>query len=216
MGKSISVIGSTGLVGLEYLRSISEGDYTTVTAVTRRDIPELSDKPFISQVRHDFSDLEKLRADVSSDVLICTLGTTIKTAGSQERFIEVDHDIPLALAKMAFEEGCQTFILVSSMGADASSKIFYSRVKGQLEQALKQIGFHQLHIIRPSMLLGDRKEIRPGEFIGKLLMRPLSFLIPWQYKPIHARTVAAKIKQLSTAEEHGVRFWSGKELFKIN
>ena len=216
MGKSITVLGSTGLVGLEFLRSISRGDYTAVTAITRRDIPELSGRSFVRQARHDFQDLEKLRPDVGSDVLICTLGTTIKTAGSQERFIEVDHDIPLTLAKMAFEEGCQTFILVSSMGADASSKIFYSRVKGQLEQALKQVGFHQLHIIRPSMLLGDRQESRQGEFIGKLIMQPLGFLIPWQYKPIHASTVAAKIKQLSTAEDHGVRFWSGKELFNSN
>jgi uncharacterized protein YbjT (DUF2867 family) len=154
-----------------------------------------------------------MRGELKSDVLVCTLGTTIKTAGSQERFIEIDHDIPLALAKIAHEEGCNTFILVSSMGADANSSIFYSRVKGQLEEALKAVGFPRLHILRPSILLGDRQESRPGEFVGKLIMQPLSFLIPWKYKPIQASTLAAKIREIIAAEKSGVRIWSGKNLF---
>ena len=130
--------------------------------------------------------------------------------------MEIDHDIPLNLAKIAREEGCQTFILVSSMGADADSKIFYSRVKGKLEQALKDVGFSQLHILRPSMLLGDRHESRPGEFIGKLIMQPLSFLIPWKYKPIQASTVAAKIHELIVVGMEGSFTWSGKSLFHKN
>ncbi len=216
MSTTLSVIGSTGLIGLEFLNSIGEGEYQEVTAITRRQIPSLSEKPFIKQSIHNFDDLESMRNDLKSEVLICTLGTTIKTAGSQERFIEVDLDIPLALAKMAREEGCNTFILVSSIGADAHASIFYSRVKGQLEEALKAIGFPRLHILQPSMLLGDRQESRPGEFIGKLIMQPLSFLIPWKYKPIHASILAAKIRELISSEETGSRTWSGKELFHIN
>ncbi|NQT61640.1 MAG: oxidoreductase [Candidatus Marinimicrobia bacterium] len=216
MTTTVTVIGSTGLIGLEFLSNIAEGEYQKVTAITRRQIPSLSDKPFIHQATHNFEDLESMRADLTSDVLVCTLGTTIKTAGSQERFIEIDHDIPLALAKIAREEGCNTFILVSSMGADAHSSIFYSRVKGQLEEALKAVGFPRLHILRPSLLLGDRQESRPGEFLGKLVMQPLSFLIPWKYKPIHASTLAAKIHELIVAGETGIRIWSGKELFHKN
>ncbi len=216
MSQTITVIGSTGLIGLQFLSNISEGEYKDVTAITRREIPALSDKPFIHQAIHDFSNLASMRADLKTDVLVCTLGTTIKTAGSQERFFEIDHNIPLALAKMAREEGCQTFILVSSLGANANSKIFYSRVKGQLEAALKEVGFKQLHILRPSMLLGNRQESRPGEFIGKLIMTPLSFLIPWNYKPIQASTVAAKIRELISTGGSGTSIWTGKELFHKN
>jgi len=216
MSQTITVIGSTGLIGLQFLSNISDGEYKGVTAITRREIPTLSDKPFIHQAIHDFSDLASMRADLKTDVLVCTLGTTIKTAGSQERFFEIDHNIPLALAKMALEEGCQTFILVSSLGANATSKIFYSRVKGQLEEALKEVGFKQLHLLRPSMLLGNRQESRPGEFIGKLIMAPLSFLIPWNYKPIQASTVAAKIRELISAGGSGTSIWTGKELFHKN
>ncbi len=216
MPQKITVIGSTGLIGLQFLRSISEGEYEGVTAITRREITSLSDRSFIYQAIHDFSDLEKIRADLKTDVLVCALGTTIKTAGSQERFFEIDHNIPLALAKIAREEGCQTFILVSSMGANAQSKIFYSRVKGKLEVALKDVGFKRLHILRPSMLLGEREESRPGEFIGKIIMKPLSFIIPWDYKPIHASTVADKIRALVSGEGLGTSIWSGKELFNKN
>ncbi|MBT3252580.1 MAG: NAD-dependent epimerase/dehydratase family protein [Candidatus Marinimicrobia bacterium] len=213
MSSTITVIGSTGLIGLEFLSQITEGEYQKVNAITRRQITSLSGKPFIHQAVHNFEDLESMRGELKSDVLVCTLGTTIKTAGSQERFIEIDHDIPLALAKIAHEEGCNTFILVSSMGADANSSIFYSRVKGQLEEALKAVGFPRLHILRPSILLGDRQESRPGEFVGKLIMQPLSFLIPWKYKPIQASTLAAKIREIIAAEKSGVRIWSGKNLF---
>jgi len=213
MAKSITLIGSTGLIGMQFLQNTSEGDYQHVTAITRREIPGLSEKPFIKQSIHDFTDSESMRPDLKADVLVCTLGTTIKTAGSQQRFFEIDRDIPLNLAKIAYEEGCRTFILVSSIGADANSSVFYSRVKGQLEEALKGIGFSTLHILRPSMLLGNRQESRRGEFIGKLLMQPLSILIPWQYKPIQAGTVAAKIHQLIRDETEGVKIWSGKPLF---
>ena len=201
---------------MEFLKSISEGEFEKITAITRRQISSLSDKPFIHQAIHDFSDLENLRTNLKADVLVCTLGTTIKTAGSQEQFFEIDHNIPLALAKMAKEEGCQTFILVSSMGADAQSKIFYSRVKGQLEDALMGLGFKHLHILRPSMLLGNRQEKRPGEFIGKLIMQPLSFLIPWKYKPIQAKIVATKIREIIPGSVPGTSIWSGKELFHKN
>ncbi|MCF7827129.1 MAG: NAD-dependent epimerase/dehydratase family protein [Candidatus Marinimicrobia bacterium] len=216
MPPKIAVIGSTGLIGLEFLKSLAGGDYQEVTAITRREIPSLFGRPFIRQAIHDFSDLESMRSELKTDVLVCALGTTIKTAGSQKRFFEVDHDIPLTLAKIAREEGCHTFILVSSMGANAQSKIFYSRVKGQLEDALKKLGFPRLDILRPSMLLGDRQEKRRGEFIGKLIMQPLSFLIPWKYKPIQASTVAAKIHDLSTATGEGTSIWFGKSLFNKN
>lgn len=216
MSKRLAIIGSTGLIGSEFLSSISEGDFTSVTAITRREIGHLKGKSFIRQAVHDFNDLESMRPDLQVDVLVCSLGTTIKTAGSQARFFEIDHDIPLNLAKIAHEAGCMSYILVSSVGADRDSKIFYSRVKGQLEEGLKQVGFEALHILRPSLLLGDRQESRPGESLGKIFMKPLSFLIPWTYRPIHARQMAAKINQLSRSDMKGVFTWSGRALFDVN
>lgn len=216
MSTRITVIGSTGLIGSEFLRNVTEGEYESVTAITRREVDGLQGKMFIKQAIHDFNDLESMRSDLQTDVLVCALGTTIKTAGSQERFFEIDHDLPLSLARIAREQGCKRFILVSSVGADASSRTFYLRVKGQLEQALKELGFETLHILRPSMLLGDRLESRPGEALGKILMKPLSFVIPWKYKPIHAKQVSAKIRQLSLSTDSGNHVWLGKSLFNVN
>lgn len=214
MHPKITVIGSTGLVGKQFLESIVEGQYEHVTAITRRSIPTLESNNFIKQSIYDFSDLEAMRLDLQSEALVCALGTTIKTAGSQEAFMRIDHELPLEIAKIALEEGCKTFILISAMGANAQSRIFYSRVKGLLEEELSDLGFEQYHILRPSMLLGDRQESRTGEFLGKLLMQPLSFLIPWKYKPIHASFLASTIHRLLTENMQGKHVWEGKPLFR--
>jgi len=216
MSVSISIIGSTGLIGKQFLESISEKDYDQVVAITRRPIPSLTQYPFIRQAIHDFSDLEKMRADLQADVLVCSLGTTIKTAGSQARFMEIDHDLPLEAARIAQAEGCKTFILISAVGANAKSSIFYSRVKGLLEEDLKELGFEKLCILRPGMLLGDRQEKRPGEFIGKLIMQPLNILIPWKYKAIHASTIASTIHRLIANQTQGFQVIEGKDLFGLN
>ena len=216
MSISISVIGSTGLIGKQFLESISEGDYAQVIAITRRSIPSLEQQLFIKQAIHDFSNLDKLGDDLKTDVLVCALGTTIKTAGSQARFMEIDHDIPLETARIAQAEGCKTFILISAVGANPQSSIFYSRVKGLLEEDLKELDFDRLFILRPGMLLGDRQEKRSGEFIGKLLMQPLNFLIPWKYKAIHSATLVSTIHHLIASQKQGLQIIEGKELFGLN
>jgi len=105
MSLNIAVIGSTGLIGKQFLESIREGEYQSVNAITRRLISSLDGKPFINQVIHDFSDLSAMRNDLKADVLVCALGTTIKTAGSQEEFTRVDHDLPLAIAELPRRRG---------------------------------------------------------------------------------------------------------------
>ena len=214
MSSRIAVIGSTGLIGRHFLERIGPDDYAAVTAITRRPIKELEGHSHIMQAIHDFSDLELMRKDLQVDTLICSLGTTIKTAGSQEVFFQVDHDLPLAIARVALEAGCQRMILISSVGANANSSVFYSRVKGQLENDLATLGFKHLFVLRPSMLLGEREEHRPAEHIAKILMPPLSFLVPWKYKPIHATRVAAAIHRAILSEEEGVQIWEGQPLFK--
>ena len=104
--------------------------------------------------------------------------------------MNIDHDLPLEISRIAKEEVCRTIILISSMGANSKSKIFYNRVKGLLEESLEDIGFEEFHNLRPSLLLGKRTETRPAEYISKLIMDPLSFLIQWKYRPIHASSIS--------------------------
>jgi uncharacterized protein YbjT (DUF2867 family) len=203
------------LLGRHFLESIVEGTYQSVTAITRRPIPSLKNRSFIVQHNHDFGELEDLRPVLQTDVLVCALGTTIKTAGSQEAFMRIDHDLPLRIAEIAKEEGCRTLVLISSIGADSRSSIFYSRVKGLLENAWVALEFDQLHILRPSMLLGIREESRPAEFIGKMLMKPLSIIIPWKYKPIHASQIARVIHHAITGKGDRTKVWEGKSLFRL-
>ena len=215
MEHKITLIGSTGLIGSNFLEGINNDDYQSVTAITRRRISNLDKKDFIKQSVHDFSDLGKMRLDLKTDVLVSALGTTIKKAGSKDLFMKIDHDLPLEISRIAKEEGCRTIILISSMGANSKSKIFYNRVKGLLEESLEDIGFEEFHILRPSLLLGKRTETRPAEYISKLIMDPLSFLIPWKYRPIHASSISKTIKCLIRENKSGKHIWEGRNLFEI-
>ena len=213
--QKITLIGSTGLIGTHFLEQISLDDFQNVKAITRRKIPNLEKKDFIKQSVHDFQDLEKMRQDLKTDILVNALGTTIKKAGSKDEFMKIDHDLTLNISKIAKEEGCRTMILISSTGANSKSKIFYSRVKGLLEVALEEVGFEKFHILRPSLLLGKRNEARPAEYISKLLVAHLSILIPWKYKPIHASIIAKTINCIIMEEKSGKHIWEGKKLFNI-
>ena len=143
MEHKITLIGSTGLIGSHFLEGISKDDYQSVNAITRHSISNLVNKDFIKQSVHDFSDLGKMRQDLKTDVLVSALGSTIKKAGSKDEFMKIDHDLTLEISRIAKEEGCRTMILISSMGANSKSKIFYSRVKGLLEESLEEVGFEE-------------------------------------------------------------------------
>jgi uncharacterized protein YbjT (DUF2867 family) len=140
-----------------------------------------------------------------ADQTICALGTTIKKAGSRDAFRRVDFEYPLTIARAALGGGCRHFLLVSAMGADPHSRVFYNRVKGQLEAAILGLGFDRVSIFRPSLLLGDRREFRPGEAAGQVLGRWLRFAIPRRYRPIHARTVAAAMVRIAAVNPAGYR-----------
>ena len=213
--QKITLIGSTGLIGTHFLEEISPDDFQNVKALTRRKIPNLENKDFIKQSVHDFSELEKMRQDLKTDVLVCALGTTIIKAGSKDEFMKIDHDLPLEISRIAKEEGCRTMILISATGANSKSKIFYSRVKGLLEESLEKVGFEEFHILRPSLLLGKRSEARPSEYISKLILDYLAFLIPLKYKPIHASIIAKTIKCIIMEEKSGKYIWEGRKLFNI-
>jgi uncharacterized protein YbjT (DUF2867 family) len=181
------ISGATGLVGSFLIKMLLEdGYYDKVKILVRK--PVDLNHPDLEQIIYDYEnpDLEKLKAD---DVFCC-LGTTIKKAGSKEAFKKVDYVYPLQVAQAAQKGGAQHFSIVTAIGANSKSKIFYTRVKGEVEEKLQEIPFQSLQIYRPSMLLGPRKELRTGEEIGKIFTRLLWFLFPKRYRGIHASQVA--------------------------
>jgi uncharacterized protein YbjT (DUF2867 family) len=221
--RSVVLVGATGLVGGECLRLLlADPLFTHVVVLARRPLPRVSfgpapggflDSPKLDVHIVDFDRLDAHRDVLRADQIICALGTTIKQAGSRERFRLVDHDYPLALARLGREQGARHYLLVSALGADAKSRVFYNRVKGELEDALGALSLRSLSIVRPSLLLGERAEFRLGEQIFKRL----GFLAPAKYRPVHARDVAAALVRLAKEDAPGrrivesaeVRAWAG-------
>lgn len=189
-GRAVLLAGASGLVGRELLQDLLRDDrVTAVHALVRRQLAQ--QHPKLRQHVVDFSALTALPA---IDEAYVALGTTIKVAGSQEAFRAVDFDAVLAVARAAKAAGATRLGVVSAMGADANSRVFYSRVKGEMEQALAAVGFATLVIARPSLLVGDRhavgQPVRRGEELGLQVSRWIGFAIPANYRPIEARRVA--------------------------
>lgn len=188
-----AVAGGTGLTGGFLLRALSASEtFTEVTALTRRE--NTSEDPKITWRTADFSDPDALKeACIGADAAFCALGTTIGKAGSKEAFIKVDRTFVLNFAEAAKAVGCRNFYLISAVGASPHSRVFYSRVKGETEAALRDLGFGSLGIFRPSFLEGPREERRLGEKIGGGVMKLLSPLMAGnyaKYKPVHVKTLA--------------------------
>ena len=193
--------GATGLVGREILQGLLADDkVTAVHVLARRPLP-LRHPKLLAQVV-DFAALPTLPA---VDEAYLALGTTIKVAGSQSAFRAVDFDANLAVAVAAQVAGARRLGVVSAMGADARSRIFYSRTKGELEEALARLGFEGVVIARPSLLVGDREALgqpeRRGERIGEQVSRWLRPVIPSNYRAIRAGDVAqALLRTVPTAK----------------
>jgi uncharacterized protein YbjT (DUF2867 family) len=192
IGKTAIVAGATGLVGQELVRQLcANNHYSSVTALVRNpsqvNFQTESDK---LQVRNLPAGPETLTADE----FYCALGTTIKQAGSQAAFRAVDYDLVIDLAKRAKAGGVNRMVLVSAIGSDPNSNIFYSRVKGETERDLRALGLKKLDIYQPSLLLGDRQEFRLGEKISIILAPLYSWFLVGpllKYRPIHAKNLAA-------------------------
>ncbi len=202
--------GATGLVGREVLNFLLEDRaFSRVLAVVRRPLGISHDKLDARVV--DFDAIEAALAGEAAEIAICCLGTTIKQAGSQENFRRVDHDYVLAFARAARSAGVQHFMVVTALGANASSRTFYNRVKGEVEAALKELGFAALTIARPSLLLGDRSEFR----LGERLITPVAKWLPGNLRGIEARTVAHALVVLARAPAKGTRVVSSRELARL-
>lgn len=160
--KTALIAGASGLVGSELLKLLINSDaYKTIHVLSRSSLEVKSSK--IVEHIINFDELDKFELDSKIDHVFCTLGTTIKKAKTKENFRKVDFDYVLALGKKAKQWNSEKLLMVSSLGANAKSAIFYNRVKGEIENALRQLNLLHLFIFRPSLLLGDRQEHRAGE-----------------------------------------------------
>jgi uncharacterized protein YbjT (DUF2867 family) len=189
-GRNVVLAGASGLVGREILRGLlDDASVAAVHLLARRELDAAH--PKLSQHRVDFAALPALP---QVDECYIALGTTIKVAGSKEAFRAVDYDAVVNVAKVAQAAGATKLGVVSAMGADTRSSIFYSRVKGEMEAALAGLGFDTLVIARPSMLAGDRgalgQPVRSGEELALKVSRWLGPLIPANYRSIPAASVA--------------------------
>jgi uncharacterized protein YbjT (DUF2867 family) len=208
------VAGASGLVGSFLLDGLLESPrYRQVISLGRRALPK--EHPKLVQRNVDFARLEE-ESLPSAEEAFCCLGTTLKKAGSQEAFRAVDHDAVLAFARASKRAGVRRFLVVTALGADARSRVFYNRVKGEAEQALQALGFESLVILRPSLLLGERAESRPGEHAAIVASRLLAPLLrPFGGRPIEARTVARAMAALAHDAPKGVRVALSGELQEL-
>lgn len=199
-----TIIGSTGLIGNFLLNELlNDNYYDTVKILIRRPIEFTH--PKLEKKIVDFNDSDSLLVALSnSDVIFCSIGTTQKKVnGDKDAYRKIDFDIPVNIARFSKMTDCEKFILVSSVGANSKSNNFYLKLKGEVEDTVNEIGLNSTHIMRPSLLLGDRKEKRMGEGISKKIMPIFSFLIPSKYKPIHGKDVAKAMVSASKYEKEG-------------
>jgi uncharacterized protein YbjT (DUF2867 family) len=214
--KTAIVAGASGLTG-GFLLDVLARDKTfgRIIVLSRKAVKPA--QPKVKEIIVDFSKLDKYDFWSDAHVLFCCIGTTIKKAGSRENFRKVDFDIPVKLAEQCalYNIG---YHLISSTGADAASRNFYLRTKGETEEALKTLGLPSLSIYRPSMLFGPRKENRPGESFGKIIMylaHPLMLGPLKKYRGIHAYSVAKGMVNHAKSSPEGVHIFESEEIKKL-
>lgn len=204
-------VGSSGLVGRHLLElALEDPRVRTVVAPVRRPLQQRHRKLLAPVV--DFNDLPADAPWWRADAVICTLGTTMRKAGTKEAFRRVDHDYPLAVARLARGQGAQVFVLNSAIGADAGSTIFYNRVKGELEHVLEALGFRSLTLVRPGLIGGDRDERRAGEQRAARMIGALGPLVPRKWRINPAEKIAARLLQAALEGAPGTHVVGSAEL----
>jgi uncharacterized protein YbjT (DUF2867 family) len=215
--KTALIIGSTGLIGSQLLEILLENtNYDKVIAFVKRDTGKIHAK--LTQHIIDFDKPETYKELVVGDDIFCTIGTTIKKAGSKEAFRKVDFGYPQQFADFALRNGVKQFLIISSLGANKDSSNFYLKTKGEIEDFLKQSNFESVSIVQPSLLLGDRKEFRFGEKIGAFFMQTFSFVFIGnlkKYKPIESETVAKALFRIAQKNKKGFSIYESDEVQQI-
>ncbi|MBL7994222.1 NAD(P)H-binding protein [bacterium] len=201
------LVGASGLIGKSCLDALLRDElYSKVIAFVRKPLP--LQHPKLQQQIVDFDNLEYHAHLIKAADVFCCLGTTIRIAGSKGAFYKVDFTYPYNIAIIAAHNGVGQFLIVTSLGASAQSKVFYNRVKGTVEDAVAGLKFKGVHIFRPSLLLGERNEFRPGEKIAMFLFRIFGFILigRWKkYRAIRASVVAEAMVTMAKLDLQGIR-----------
>ena len=216
MQKTALVFGATGLVGSYLVNELVENEIYKKVKVFNRTKQNYSNIKII-EIIIDYDNVNEYTHEFKGHDAFCCLGTTIRKAGSKEKFFKIDHDLPVEIAKICSNNEVSNFVAISSIGANPNSSNNYLRTKGLMETHIQEFDFDQLAFVRPSMLLGPRKEFRFGEAFGKIVMIPFNYLLIGnlkKYRSIHAKTVAKSMLQIANMPIHKL-FFESNELIEI-
>ncbi len=217
MAKTALLVGATGLVGQELLKLLLKRTYyDKVVVIVRRTLGITDEK--LTEIVIDFDKLDESVIDFHVDDVFSCLGTTIKKAQSKEVMYRIDVTYPLQIAKLSRKAGAKRFLFVSAMSANANSSIFYSKIKGELEDEVSKINYDYIAIFRPSLLLGKRSEFRLGEKTAEVLFRALSFLFIGplrKVKGIEAKSVAFAMDQAAQKEDTGLVIYPNDKIEQL-
>jgi len=217
MKKTAIIIGATGLVGKQLLRLLLvDREYQKIKVFTRRTVEIENEK--LQEFIVDFDDFKSWKKDIKGDVLFSCLGTTIKKAGSKENQYKVDYTYQFTVAEAAAEYGAKQLVLISSLGANPKSSIFYSRIKGELDEAVKKLRFKRVSVFRPSALVGNRQEERAGEKVMIKITGFFTKIFPFlkKYKPIDATIVAkAMVNIVERQDNQKYVIYNNIEIFNL-
>ena len=215
--KTALIIGSTGLIGSQLLNLLLDSnDYLKVITFVKRDTG--IKHPKLTQHTIDFDKPETYKELVVGDDFFCTIGTTIKKAGSKKAFRKVDFEYPRQFAAFALQNKVQKYFIISSLDADANSGNFYLKTKGEIQDFLKDCNFESVAVLQPSLLLGNRTEFRLGEKVGAFFMKTLSFLFFGnlkKYKPIESETVAKALLKIAQTNNKGFKIYESDAIQEI-
>ncbi|PQB05348.1 NAD(P)H-binding protein [Aureitalea marina] len=196
MGKSALILGASGLTGSYLLDRLLQSDqFQLVRALVRSPLGEEHSK--LEEIKADMFDLKAVEELFQVDVVFCCIGTTKAKTPDKSMYMKIDKGIPEEAAKLSAKHGVPQFVVISAMGADAKSSIFYNRVKGEMEVSVLAQDIPHIHVLRPSLIGGQRQEKRGGEKIAQIFMGTFSWLVPANYKMIHPATIAQAMLNLA-------------------
>lgn len=212
-GQTAVVLGATGLIGSSLVEQLLADDkFSTVRVLVRR--PIAIQHPKLEVLITDFTDYDAYKKNLGTgDCIFSCVGTTnANVKGDKLLYRSIDFDIPVNAARFGKEAGFKQFLLVSAIGADARSRFFYTRLKGEVEEMIAGYKFKSFHVFRPSFLVGRKQSERTGETLLTSLFRVFSFLIPSNYKAISGATVAKAMLTAAKQEKEGLSVYYYNEM----
>lgn len=198
MNKTAILLGATGLTGRYLLEAlIKDEDYSLIKVFSRRSTGVIS--PKVEEHLIDLLELSKYESLFKADVIFCCIGTTKAKTPDSETYKKIDFGIPVTAARLAKKNDIPAFLVISALSANPNSRIFYNRVKGEMQHAVLEQDIEETYIFQPSLIYGEREEKRAAEDIANIFLRAFNFIIPKNYKRIHAKTIA--LAMLKVAKE---------------